>query len=186
MKTKNLLLSVLTGLLFSANSYAADLCVNEAGSGGCYSSITAALAAANDGDRILIQPKTGNAPYVENLNINKSVQLLSNQEGVKWSLTGNITITPAVGRSVSILHMYNTTGNIVASGNSPVGARCKVNIMDCDLANGYINFNYDYFDVNIVSSIIQDGYVALRYGNVIGNSISASTNSTMIFPSTIN
>lgn len=181
MNVKKLLLGTITGVLFSVNLFAVDLCVNEAGSGGCYSSITAALAAANDGDRILIQPKTGNAPYVENLTINKSVQLLSNQEAVKWSLTGNITITPAVGRSISILHMYNTTGNITASGNSPVGARCKVNIMDCDLANGYINFNYDYFDVNLISSIIQDGYVALKYGNVIGSSISASTHLNMLY-----
>lgn len=185
MNAKKILLSTVMAVLFSANLFAADLCVNEAGSGGCYSSINAALAAANDGDRILIQPKTGNAPYVENLTINKSVQLLSNQEAVKWSLTGNITITPAVGRSISILHMYNTTGNITASGNSPMGARCKVNIMDCDLANGYINFNYDYFDVNIISSIIQDGYVALRYGNVIGNSISASTYLKMFTVSSI-
>lgn len=175
---KKLLLSCLSGTLFATNLIAADLCVNESGSGGCYSSITAALAAASDGDRILIQPKTGGVPYVENLSINKSIQLLSNQEGVMWDLTGNITITPAVGRTISILHMKNTTGNITSTGNSPVGARCKVNIMNCELMQGYINFDFDYFEVNLVSSIVSNGYVVIKYGNIIGNSIKSNSSST--------
>lgn len=185
MKIKNLLLNALSIALASQLS-AADLCVNESGSGGCYSSITAALSAANDGDRVLIQPKTGNAPYVENLIINKSVQLLSNQEGVKWSLTGNITISPAVGRTISIMHMNNTSGNITASGNSPTGTRCKVNIMNCELLDGYINFDYNYFNINVVSNFIQNGYIALRYGNVIGNEVIANSNTKMYYPITNN
>jgi hypothetical protein len=160
---------------------AADLCVNESGSGGCFSTITAAIAAANDGDRILIQPKAGNAPYVEVLNINKSIQLLSNQEGVMWGLAGTVTITPAIGRNISILHMRSNTGNITASGNSPAGPRCKVNIMNCELLNGYINFNYDNFNVNVVSTIISNGYVALKYGNIIGNDMTAADNNGLFY-----
>jgi hypothetical protein len=179
MNAKKTLLSSLTSLLLSANLMAADLCVNESGSGGCFSTITAAIAAANDGDRILIQPKAGNAPYVEVLNINKSIQLLSNQEGVMWGLSGTITITPAAGRTISILHMKSNTGNITASGNSPSGQRCKVNIMNCELLDGYINFLYDNFDVNVVSTIISNGYVVLKYGNLIGNQISANNYSNM-------
>lgn len=176
MKTKNLF---LTGIVFflsaASNTFAADLCVNEAGSGGCYASITAALAAASDGDRILIQPKTGGVPYVENLTVNKSVQLLSNQEGVMWGLTGNITVTPAIGRKITIMHMKNTSGNITASGNSPAGTRCKVDIMNCELTSGNINFDYNYFEVNVVANVISNGYVALRYGNVIGNNITSTS-----------
>jgi hypothetical protein len=179
MYPKRLFLSSLTSLLLSANLIAADLCVNEAGSGGCFSTITAAIAAANDGDRILIQPKAGSAPYVEALNINKSIQLLSNQEGVMWGFSGNITITPAAGRNISILHMKSNAGNITASGNSPSGPRCKVNIMNCELLDGYINFDFNNFNVNVVSSIISNGYVALKYGNLIGNQISANDYSKM-------
>jgi hypothetical protein len=178
MKTKKLFLSTITGVLFSANLLAADLCVNESGGGGCYSSIAAALAAANDGDRIFIQPKAGGAPYVESLTINKSVQLLSNTEGAKWALIGNITITPAVaGTKISILHMKNNAGNIETSSSSPIGARCEVNIIDCELLAGYINFDYDYFNVNVVACKIT-GYVVLRYGNVIGNEITANSYTT--------
>ena len=177
MKKSVYLLMFLTGLMKFQIASAADLCVNESGSGGCYSTISAALAAANDGDRIFIQPKSGGAPYVENLTINKSVQLLSNTEGAKWALTGNITITPAVGRKISILHMKNNAGNIETSSNSPVGVRCQVNIMDCELLAGYINFNYSYYNVNVVACKIT-GYVALQYGNVIGNEITANSYTT--------
>ncbi|MCX7743629.1 MAG: hypothetical protein N2167_03595 [Flavobacteriales bacterium] len=168
---------ILSFIVFSVN--AVDLCVNESGSGGCYSSITAALAAANDGDRIIIQPKAGGVPYTENLTINKSVQLLSNAEGTFWVMQGNITITPAVGRKISILHMRNIVGDITASGNSPAGTRCEVNIMNCRMDDGNINLDYNNFNVNVVSNQINDGSVALRYGQVIGNEIKADATSDL-------
>lgn len=186
MKTKNVIFSFIAGALVSSSVVAADICVNELGSGGCYPSITAALAVAVDGDRILIEPKAGGVAYIENVSISKSVQLLSNNEATQWVLSGNITITPAIGRSISIMHMKNNSGNITATGDSPAGARCKVNIMDCELVNGYINLNYNYFNVNIASNEIKNGYVALRYGNVIGNFVSAVDYTNMIYPSSIN
>ncbi|MBW7868068.1 MAG: hypothetical protein H3C31_07080 [Brumimicrobium sp.] len=175
MKTKKLIVGIFSTIMMAVNVNAADLCVSESGSGGCYSSISDAIAAAADGDRILIQPKTGGASYTENFIINKSVQLLSNTEGVMWVMTGNITVTPAIGRKISILHMKNNTGYIAATGASPAGARCEVNIMNCELLGGYINFNYDYFNANIISNIINKGYIAIRFGNVIGNEIKNTT-----------
>lgn len=172
-----LLVAVFSFTVFQLS--AVDLCVNESGSGGCYASITAALAAASDGDRIIIQPKTGGVPYVENLTINKSVQLLSNTEGTFWVMQGDITITPAVGRKISILHMRNILGNISASTNSPAGTRCEVNIMNCRLEDGNIGFDFNNFNVNVVSSLILDGSIALRYGNVIGNEIKADATSDL-------
>ena len=180
MNAKKILLSSITSVLFTANLFAADLCVNEAGTGGCYSSITAAIAAANDGDRILIQPKAGNAPYVETININKSIQLLSNQEGIMWIMQGDISISPAIGRKISILHMRNVSGNISSAANSPVGARCEVNIMGGQIDNGKILFNHDYFNVNIVSNTI-NGAVSIRYGNIIGNDMTAADNNDLFY-----
>ncbi|MCO5259379.1 MAG: hypothetical protein M9916_04485 [Crocinitomicaceae bacterium] len=174
--SKKMVLALTVSAFFGANSYAADLCVNELGSGGCYASIGDALTAAVDGDRIIVQPKSGGVPYVENITIDKSVSLLSNTEGVMWLLSGNVTVTPAVGRTVSIMHMKNMSGNIVASGASPAGARCKVNILNCELVSGYIDFNYNYFNMNIAANDLKSGYVSLRYGNVIGNIISAVNN----------
>ncbi len=174
MKTRKVLLGLASSFFLVANLNAADLCVNESGSGGCYPTITAAINAASDGDRILIQPKSGGASYAENLTIAKSLQLLSNVEGTMWVMTGNISITPAISRKISILHMKNTTGYISVFANSSVGARCEINIMNCELLNGYIDLNKDYLSSNVASNILSDGYVAIRYGNIIGNSINAT------------
>jgi len=158
------------------NTFATDLCVAENGAGGCYSTITAAINAAVDGDRIIIAPKAGNAAYAENLTVTKSLQFLCNTEGGQYALTGNITITPAVGRSITFIGMNNLQGSISASGSSPAGVRCQVSIMNCNFGNGSVNFDYDNFDVKVVSCVFIDGSVALRYGNVIGNDITSVVN----------
>lgn len=177
MRTHQLFLATALFLGISLSVKAADLCVVGSGGGGCYSTISAALAAANNGDRILIQPQVG-VPYVENLVIDKSVELLSNQEGVKWELTGNILITPAAGRTIGIMHMKNLGGNIYTDQSSPSGARCTVNIVDCELVSGNISFNYDNFNVRVISSIVSNGYVVFRYGSLIGNQIQTTTASS--------
>jgi hypothetical protein len=159
----------------------ADLCVAEFGAGGCYATITAALAAANDGDRILIVPKPGLAPYAEALTINKSVTLMSNVEGEMWAVAGTITIVPAVGRKVTIMHMHSANGDITASGNSPAGARCEVNIVNCEFAAGNVNFDYNYFNLNLISSKILNGHVRYRFGNLIGNEITSGSLSAMYY-----
>lgn len=59
---KQLLFSTIA-MLFSVVASAADLYVRDFGAGGAYSSISAAITAAVDGDRIIIQPKAGGIPY---------------------------------------------------------------------------------------------------------------------------
>lgn len=160
---------------------AADLCVAEFGAGGCYATITAALAAANDGDRILITPKPGLAPYAEALTINKSVTLMSNVEGELWAVAGTVTIVPALGRKVTIMHMHSASGDITASTNSPAGTRCEVNIINCELADGNVNFDYNYFNLNLISSKVMNGHVRYRFGNLIGNDIYSASLSKMYY-----
>lgn len=174
MKTKTLLASTLI-TLFALELQATDRCVAENGTGGCFSSITAAITAAVDGDRIIIAPKAGNAPYVENLAVNKSLEFHCNTEGSQFVLQGNVTITPVVDRIVTFIGMNVTAGNITASAASPAGPRCVVNIMSCTLGSGFIGFDTDNFNVSVVSTVLSDGYVAIRYGKVIGNDITTVT-----------
>lgn len=178
---KTSLTVALTAFGITNSLRAADLCVAEFGAGGCYATITAALAAANDGDRILIVPKPGLAPYAEALTINKSVTLMSNVEGEMWAVAGTITIVPAVGRKVTIMHMHSANGHITASTHSPAGPRCEVNIINCELADGNVNFDYNYFNLNLISSKIMDGHVRYRFGNLIGNEIRSGSLSKMYY-----
>src|SRR6185437_16290443 len=59
------------GLVLSA--HAATLCVNTAGSGGCYSTISAAVTAAASHDVINVAPGT----YKEQVTITKTLSLIS-------------------------------------------------------------------------------------------------------------
>ncbi|MCS6935647.1 MAG: hypothetical protein NZM35_10955 [Chitinophagales bacterium] len=176
-RTPVFLLLLVTSQIISA----ADLCVNELGTGGCYSSIIAAIAAASNGDRILIEPKPGGVPYVENFTINKSLQLLSNQEGQKWVLQGNITISTAPGRNIAILHMKNIKGNVETDA-SVSGTRCRITVADCEVDTGYLSFNHTGLDVLVASNSVKNGYITLRYGNVFGNEVVMNNGGSFFAP----
>mgnify|MGYP002479593447 CR=1 FL=1 len=60
---RQLFFMALAGL-FSSIASAADLYVRDLGAGGAYSSISAAITAATNGDRIIIRPKAGSLPYI--------------------------------------------------------------------------------------------------------------------------
>ena len=176
MKAKNVLIAVVILLMSSAKSNATDLCVAENGSGGCYSTITDAINAASNGDRIIINPKAGNAPYAENLTVTKTLQFLCNVEGGQYTVQGNITLTPAQGRVFVFIGMNNLQGNLTVTGSSPAGVRCKLSVMNCNFVNGYFNLDYDNFDVTVASCVFTNGYVAIRYGRIIGSDITCVGN----------
>jgi hypothetical protein len=64
-------LVMLFAFLLSMPIFAATLCVNPGGGGGCSSSIQGAINAANPGDTVLVQ----DGVYVENIIVNKSITL---------------------------------------------------------------------------------------------------------------
>ncbi len=163
-------------VLTTAKMSAADLCVAENGTGGCYSTITDAINAAANGDRIIINPKAGNAPYAENLTITKTLQFLCNVEGSQYAVSGNITITPAANRVIVFIGMNNLTGNLTVTGNSPAGARCKISVMNCNFGNGTVSLDFDNLDVTVASCVFSNGSIAFRYGKAIGNDVTTISN----------
>lgn len=153
----------LLTVLFTAS--AADVKVDKTGAiAGSVTSISAAITAAADGDRIVVF-SNGNI-YTENLTINKSLTFLCAAEGEYFFLAGNITITPANGREITIVGMHQN-GTIASGGVNPVGARCIVNIVDSEIT-GSVTFNQDGYDVNLLYNFIW-GTSEIRYGKVIAN-----------------
>ncbi|HZR56529.1 MAG TPA: right-handed parallel beta-helix repeat-containing protein [Terriglobales bacterium] len=67
----------LVGMGLSSAALAATLCVNTGGSGGCYSTISAAVAAAHPKDTIKVSPGT----YAEDVIIDKSISLVGVSRG---------------------------------------------------------------------------------------------------------
>lgn len=131
--TKKLLTIVLTGL-FSTTAFAADLYVRNAGAGGAYSSISAAITAASDGDRIIIQPKVNGEAYIEELTINKSLTFVSETNYNKYIVQGGVKIELAAGRVITIsnLNTVNTL-NYLSTVGTAVGGRTTINLLNCDL-----------------------------------------------------
>jgi hypothetical protein len=155
------------------NSFATDRIVAEGGQGGAYSSINAAINAAVSGDRILIYPKANGGHYSENISItNKSLQLLSAEEGTRFKMSGYIYFDPTVaGLELVVIQAHLLSGAIATNINAPTGTRCKVTIMDNILESGAISFDANYFDCNISNNTLLSGYIGFRFGKVIGNSV---------------
>jgi hypothetical protein len=135
-KMKKQLLFIAVAGLFSSLASAADFYVREGGAGGAYSTISAAISASTNGDRIIIQPKAGGGAYVENLAINKSLTFVSETNFAKYVVTGNVTITPTAGRLVTISNLSLTpAGNIytnyaVTINVGSIGGRTTLNLLN--------------------------------------------------------
>lgn len=140
---KKLLFIAIAGLFTSLTS-AADLYVRENGASGAYSTITAAINAAANGDRIIIRPKANQGAYVENLNVNKSLTFVCETTYQKYILNGNITVAPLAGRVVTI---HNANAYNVTISGATTGGRTTLNIF-----NSYIIF-FDAGQVNATANI---------------------------------
>lgn len=160
--------------LFSSVASATDLYVRATGAGGAYTTVSAAITAAANGDRIIIQPKTDGSAYIENLTINKSLTFVSETNYNKYYIRGTVTITPAAGRVVTISNLNSgnfTIYNITTSG-ATVGGRTTINLLNCALNN------VDTTSANITTNIsgcTVIGYVFFSHGRITGNRVQSIT-----------
>ncbi len=187
--------------LSSTMAFAADLYVRNGGTGGAFSTVSAAISAALDGDRIIIQPKTNGDPYIENLTINKSLTFVSETNYSRYFIKGTLTITPAAGRVVTISNLSsgNYTINDITASGATTGGRTTINLLNCDLNNvytnqanittnisgctvrGVLNFSHGRATANkaqylSVYSLVPDTSIAASdvevYGNIVDNVLS--------------
>lgn len=168
-KTKVMQKAIFTLLFFvsTAAVFAADIKVDKTGQiAGSVPTISQAITTAANGDRIVVF--SNGLTYTENLTIDKSLTFLSAAEGEYFYVTGHIKYVGANSREITVIGMHQL-GNDSASGTVAVGSRCIVNIVDCEI-NGYVIFNQDGYDVNVLYNTIQYA-TELRYGKVIANKI---------------
>lgn len=165
---KKLILLSLLFILTIARTYATDIVVEEFGITPAYPSITDAVAAANDGDRIIIKNRAGNIPWIENITITKSLEFLPFDNDTFFIVQGNYTINIASGKTVSIIGMKNTSGGINTT-SAPVGSKvATINIMGCYFLSGVISLQYSGYGVNTINTKLDNGNIVFCYGNVIG------------------
>ncbi|MBL8002626.1 MAG: hypothetical protein JNL05_11765 [Flavobacteriales bacterium] len=158
----------------SLGARATDRIVEEFGSSPTYPSITAAVAAAVDGDRIVVKNRAGNIPWIENITVDKSLQFLSYANNDFFYVQGNYSIEPTTGREVTIIGMRNTAGNVQAFAGASATRGTRVRILDSFFVNGGVQLASGYYDVDVVGCTLQSGSVSLYFGNVVGNDIDCS------------
>ena len=147
---------------------AADLVVQSAGPIGTYGSIGAAVTAASDGDRVIINNASDGSAWTEDISIDKSLTLLSAVDSGRFKVIGDYTIVHAPGREVNIIGMDNRNGSILAGAAGTV-SRTVINIMWLDLRGGQINVDEPYFELNLANSNLYGGDVYFTHGSIIGN-----------------
>jgi hypothetical protein len=130
-----------------------------------FTSITSAVNAAVNGDRIIIASTTYNEPE---LTISKSLQIMPQTPGTTINFNANITISGFAGMKLEItgfnLGIYYFSSNPITSGS--YSNRAKVSIIQCNSA--FIDVNNNYYESNIILNQVTS-YIAFRFGNIISN-----------------
>lgn len=165
---KQLFFIALASLLTSMAS-AADLYVRDLGAGGSYSTISAAITAANDGDRIIIRPKAGSLPFIENLTIDKSLSFVSEINFSKYILQGTITVTPAAGRVVTINNLQISGTNTISVSADTTGGRTTLNVLNSTTAG----VNTGVANTTLNMSGCTGAAIAMTHGRITGNKITS-------------
>lgn len=167
MKNRHLL-AIVTFIAFSTNHlFATDRVVQQGGPVGTYTSISAAITAAVDGDNIVINNRIDGLPWLESISINKSLTFVSAVDNIQWWMEGNVSITMAEGRQITILGMRNTNGSISRNGTVPVN-RTVVNILYCDITG---NINMSTGGINLYLGSTKAQAVEFSYGKIYGNDL---------------
>lgn len=170
------LLALVAVSVFGQSVNAADLVVQQGGPAGTYGSITAAMTAATDGDRIVIVNKPGGQSWDESFTVTKALQFVSAQDGVNWIVRGNITISPSTtAKTISFTGMENLQGNISTGTVAPAGARVRLDVVG-SVINGSLNINASNYFANFAGNTITNGNITITYGRVLGNVLNVTTN----------
>ena len=154
--------------LFAASSVSAiDRFVDpNLGSGNgttLFTTVTSAVNAAVNGDRILIVAGTYNEPT---LTLNKSLVIIPQVAGTYVNYNGNITIAGFPGMNLSILGfrlgIYSVTANAITSGSAI--SRATVNIVDSRMTD--LTIDQDYYELNAIRCS-NSGTATFRFGNFV-------------------
>ena len=111
---------------------AADIHVNNSGTAGTYTTISAGLTAAAANDRVIV---SSYGIYTENLSITKNVTLTSSVSGVPFTLIGNITITGIPNMEVRIIGCEASSNLSFAGGTATLTDKADVYVVSSSFSS---------------------------------------------------
>jgi len=134
-----------------------------------FTNITSAVAAAVNGDRIIVSSNTYNEAT---LTISKSLKIIPQTAGTSINFNANIIIAGFPGMKLEIigfnLGIYSFSSNSISPGS--FSNRAKVTIIGCLATN--VDFNNDYYEVNIINNTLNGG-IAFKFGNIVSNNVTS-------------
>ncbi|MFN5372482.1 MAG: T9SS type A sorting domain-containing protein [Bacteroidia bacterium] len=130
-----------------------------------FTTITSAVNAALDGDRILINGNTFNEAA---LTLNKSLKILPYVPGTVINFNQSITIIGFPGMNIEITGLnignYSFFSSLINGGM--LSNRAKVSFIDC--AGTEINFPHEFYYVNVLGCNLSNG-ISICHGAIVGN-----------------
>jgi hypothetical protein len=162
-------LTILLLLVATITVNAADIVVNGSGLAGTYTTISAAVQAANEGDKILVSNQA--FPYQEDtLFIDKSVSIIPYNDIAYINFEGHIKITlDSIAELTLIGFDCNGTNIFSVFNDTSRNSLSTVNIVDCKFSN--INLSQPKTSLYLSYSTVPN--VRFSHGDIIGNSITS-------------
>ncbi len=132
-----------------------------------FTNITSAVAAAVNGDRIIVASNTYNEAT---LTINKSLKIIPQTAGATINFNANIVVAGFPGMKLEIigfnLGIYSFSSSAITTGS--YSNRAKISIIECTSVN--VEFNNDFYELNLLKSNINSD-LNFKYGNIVSNII---------------
>jgi len=160
-------LTILLLLVATITVNATDIVVNGSGLAGTYTTISAAVQAANEGDKILVSNQA--FPYQEDtLFINKGVTILPYSDITHIDFDGDIQITLDSISELTLIGFNSDDTDILSVFNDTSrNSLSTVNIVDCYFHDIFL----DQPKTSLYLSYSTASQVYFSHGNIIGNSI---------------
>ena len=157
-------------LFFCVRLGATDLLVNNTGAPNTYATLAAAINAANDGDRILLEP---NIPIFESVSIDKSLEIVSTAVDTAFNINGTVTIIANANKEIKLVGAHVNALSF-SSGTADSSSLCKFYFIDSELIGAAgIDSRNKYVETNVLFCSSLDRYVRFDYGKIIGSYISS-------------
>ena len=161
---------ITLSLLFSARLVATDLFVNNTGAPNTYTTLAAAINAANDGDRILLEPSN---PIFEYVSIGKSLEIVSTAVDTAFNINGTVTIIANANKEIKLVGAHVNALSF-SSGTADSSTLCKFYFIDSKLIGAAgIDSRNKYVETNVLFCQSLDRYVRFEYGKIIGSRITS-------------
>ena len=155
----------LLAILFAVNVFATDRFVDSNLSQGngttLFTTITSAVAAADNGDRIIIVSSTYNEAE---LTIDKSIQLIPQTAGTTINFNANIIVSGFAGMNLQIIGFNLGNYTITSNNNSSINNRAQIKIIDSNARR--ISLNHDGYKLNLINCTISED-ITFRFGSVV-------------------